>query len=154
MSKATQALMTARNKEKKTSQSFESAKIVRKSEKPSGARQDRSSGDRYSMKSGGRDNSSRSTNDQAAPVDHSYSGSKSSGFKGRGADAKKKTTEEQERQRGFVKKDKRNAVSTRDLLSNYGSDEDSAQVTEEVKRKRPFTLLLVVKEEITSEEKI
>jgi translation initiation factor IF-2 len=126
LSKATQALMSARSKEKKSDRSFESAKIVRKSEpskKPSG-----DSG-RYSLKSGSEKGADNSQYDSQSA---STSGST---FKGRTTEKKKTGYEtEPEKPRTPVKKDKRSHVTTRDLLSNYGSDESEPSVRRGKKR--------------------
>lgn len=130
LSKATQALMTQRTKEKKSDKKFESAKIVRKSE-PSSSRGD---GDRYSVRP------NKETHQKAYSTDPSstFDSGTSTGFR-RGGGDKKRPAEETERVRVPVKKDKRSAVTTRDLLSNLGGEETESFGYTKSKKRTVYT---------------
>ena len=132
LSKATQALMSARNKEKKSDSSFQAAKIVRRSETTSNKTSETG---RYSLKGSGEKSEAVAfdpTNDSVG-----------SSFKSRGSDQKRKSSyeTEPERVRAPLKKDKRSQITTRDLLSNYGSEDGEASFRKGKKR-TVYTCLL------------
>lgn len=120
LSKATQALVSKRTKEKKSDVTFESAKIVRKTDS-SPTTEDKG---RYKVVGTAKPNRSSDYNSTPKNLDD-YSGVAFSSTNTRSKlGDKRKPFEEVERVRPTFKKDKRNSVSTRDLLQQHG-DEDS-----------------------------
>lgn len=132
LSKATQALISARSKERKTSDSFEAAKIVRKSTTVRAKSTGDDSANRYNLRSGPSEKiqapaySSTPFEDVSSP---SY----------RKGDKRKPTLAEEERARTIAKKEKRAAVTTRDLLSSFEDDATAVPGFRRSKKKTVYT---------------